>query len=48
MRKGLGIYAALAVSGGLFAAAVDSVIVLAIVIGITVYLMSTDRRFNDE
>lgn len=48
MKKGLGIYATIAVSGAVLAAAVDSVVVLVLVVGVTAYLMLTDRRLNDE
>ena len=48
MGKGYGIYAALAAAGGLFAAAVDSVAVLGLVIATVIYLMHTDGRFNNE
>jgi len=48
MGKGLGIYAALAASGGLFAAAVDSAVVLGLVIATITYLMYTDGRFDNE
>ena len=43
-----GTYAALAVSGGLFAAALDSLVVLGLVVATITYLMYTDGRFDSE
>ena len=43
-----GTYAALAVSGGLFAAALDSSVVLGLVIVTIAYLMYTDGMFKNE
>jgi hypothetical protein len=43
MRTGFGMYAALAASGAAFAAALDSLVVLAITTGITLYLMAMDN-----
>jgi len=49
MYKSLtGIYAALAVSGGLFAAALDSLVVLGLVIVTIAYLMYSDGMFDNE
>ena len=44
----MGIYAALAVSGGLFAAALDSLVALGLVIVTIAYLMYTDGMFKNE
>jgi hypothetical protein len=43
-----GTYAALAVSGGLFAAALDSLVVLGLVVVTITYLMYTDGMFSNE
>lgn len=48
MGKGYGIYAALAAVGGTFAAAVDSVIVLGLVMAAVGLLMYTDGKFSNE
>jgi len=48
MGKGYGIYVALAAVGGTFAAAVDSVIVLGLVIAVVGLLMYTDGKFSNE
>ena len=43
-----GTYAALAVSGGLFAAALDSLVVLGLIVATIAYLMYTDGRLDSE